>query len=205
MKIEINIDVEALVRDAICKHIQENLVINNIVTGVDLAEPGADITKNVIVQLNTPNVQQCTVKTDTPLEEIAIAARISHTGELKDTSTVLWEYAPTPGKRRSKLVQALHTREIQKGRTLTPEEKKEVQDRFELAIQEQKDAIDAIEAAKNKARIQTMANTATKEAKQELEKEAVKMTTTDLDADLKEAGEPEIPKTGELDLDSMFS
>ena len=179
MKIEINIDVEAMVRDAIYKHIQENLVINNVPEAQE-SSVMASMQDNVVVTIHTPEVQQTATQ---------------------------WEYAPKLGKRRSKLEQALHTKERDLDRILTDNEKAEVQAGMEISSDK---VAKAVEDIKNQERIKEMADEGTAAAKEELAEEAkqepVEMTTTDLEADVKDTGEPETPKTDELDvIDSMFA
>jgi hypothetical protein len=117
MKIVINIDLEAIVRDAIYKYVSENVeIINAVGTGVNVA---------------VDSLQQSEVE-----NEIATNLASSTEAVPKETNsvgqTVRWEYAPKPGKRRSPAEIALHDKELALGRVLTPEEKGETKGLIEV-------------------------------------------------------------------------
>ena len=180
MKIEIDIDVAAMVRDAIYKHIQENLIINNVPEALQDAVV-ASTQNNVVITLNGSEVPQ---------------------------DEVQWEYAPKLGKRRSKLEQELHKHEIKYNRILTTDEVAEVQAQMEISQEKVAKTVETIknqERIKEMAEEGTVA--AKEELAEEAKQEPVEMTTTDLDADLKAAStEPTIPQTEELpNLNSLFS
>lgn len=89
---------------------------------------------------------------------------------------VSYEYAPKPGRRRSKTDIAMHELEIEHGRRLTPTEKGEVEAIMELGEEEQEAAK---VAAKKKARIDKIAAEATQAAAAELAQEAADADNAD--------------------------
>ncbi len=145
------------------------------------------------------------------------------------TPDVEWEYAPKLGKRRNKTEQALHEKEIELGRLLTPEEKGEIDAYAE--IDEEKEA-KAKEDTKKKVRIDEIAEEANEAAAKELAEEAKQsiegpdtpddpeppvdaVTSSDGINDLEDDGiedtvmpgeaEATIPKTEEVSTQSLFS
>jgi len=196
MKIEINIDIEDIVRQEIRTFIQEHLVINNVVSSVR-SESKAALNDDVVVTLHSgdsvPNIPSSNV-----------------------SNGFVGEYAPRVGKRRSKAEISMHELELELERVLTPEEKgkiaglTEVDDNAEAKAKE-----DTI----TKARIDSIAAEATKAAAEELAEEADAVTDSDeaanddvtaIPAVLTEVGkakaeEEQIPKAASLEsIDSLF-
>ena len=172
---------------------------------------------------NTPVVvsKATTVAPDDVADEITSAT---------SDDSVEWEYAPKFGQRRNKTEIALHKKEVELNRLLTPEEKGETDAHVELDDEAEAQAkVDT----KNKVRIDGIAAEATEAAAQELADEAETAEATieevtghdgqeiaamddELDAvtssdginDLEEDEEEEatIPKTEELStINSLFS
>ncbi len=183
MKIEINIDVEALVKEAIKEYIKENLVINN--TGEKI---------HIQHTVTAEDKVQVTLNSEQNAPKYAVD----------------WEYAPQAGKRRNKVQKALHEKELSLGRLLTPQEKGEIEGKAEVDdIAEQKAKEDVIE----KARIEKLAKEGTDAAVKEIEKENKPLTnsslftdeSSELDKAEKEA-EATTPEAEELDdLQKLFS
>ena len=151
MKIEIEIDIEAIVREEIRNYIKENLVINNVPAEVDKDEA----TKPCMTRMTQPTV----------VPTKPISSRRTATPPVG----VEWEYAKQPGSRRTPEIQALHELEVKLGRRLLPEEKghtKAVVEMDEAA--EEKARQDAIK----KVRIDKMAEEGMNAADEELAKEA---------------------------------
>lgn len=198
MKIEINIDIEAIVREEIRNYIREYIVINNVTdTCTDILSAAADMIDTAVT----------TVKAAVTSPVIAAA----------DSSD--YEYAPEIGKRFSAIKKAYHRKELELGRRLTPEEKGEVDALQEVDDETQKQA--KINT-KNKIRIDGIAEEATEAAVKELAEEAaeddqVSVTSAAedthaeaLQADqeeeaAKEEAEATIPKTEEVKTNSLFS
>ena len=183
MKIEIEIDIEAIVRDEIRNYVRENIVINNII--------GTEAPKTVNA------IQGDSVVVDVTEEDLDIP---------------VWEYAPKLGRRRNKTEIALHEKELELGRTLTPEEKGQIDASVELDSEKE---AKAKEDAKKKARIDEIAEEATEAAARELAEEAdfddAMIASVDSNTDEVEdtlmPGESEetIPETEEVKTDSLFS
>lgn len=144
MKLEIEIDLEAMVREAIRDYIKENLVIHNTSQGIKIGET---IPK---VSVGKPPVDE---EDSTPSP---------------NPNNVDWEFAAKPGRRRSKDELALHALEVKLGRRLTPEEKGEGKATVEL---EQTAEEKAKEAALKKARIDELAKEGMEAASKELAEE----------------------------------
>lgn len=184
MKIEIEIDIEAIVRDEIRNYVRENIVINNVI-GVAYTEVPETVS---------------TIQGDTVIVNVTE----------EDLSIPMWEYAPKLGRRRNKTEIALHEKELELGRILTPEEKGQIDAGVEL--DNEKEA-KAKEDAKNKARIAEIAEEATEAAAKELAEEAEVAEVASLDSSDDEVedtlmpGESEetIPETEEVKTDSLFS
>ena len=115
MKIEIDIDIEAIVREEIRNYIKENLVINNVPAEVDKDEA----TKPCMTRMTQPTV----------VPTKPISSRRTATPPVG----VEWEYAKQPGFRRTPEIQALHELEVKLGRRLLPEEKGHVRANTEIA------------------------------------------------------------------------
>lgn len=105
MKIEINIDIEAIVREEIRNYVKENIVINNV--------PGAT-SHCSIEEADVLLIQTNKVRTPKPVSSRRTAT---------PPAGVEWEYAKQPGLRRTPEIQALHELEVKLGRRLLPEEK----------------------------------------------------------------------------------
>jgi hypothetical protein len=138
MKIEIDIDIESMVKEAIKAEITKTTTPTTI-------------SDNVVVQLNTPTKPQ-------------------------PVSNVEWEYAPQLGKRRNKTEQALHNKELELGRILTPEEKGKIDAYVEL---DDEAKAKAKEATKKKAHIDEIAAEGMAAAAKELAAEADAVTSSD--------------------------
>jgi hypothetical protein len=192
MKIEINIDVEAIVRDAINSYVRENITINNVA--------GAPTQ----------------VTTDTAEDPSSVVVTLKSAVPSVQTATAIWEYAPKLGRRRNKTEIALHEKELELGRILTPEEKGQIDATVELADESE---AKAKAETKQKARIDEMTAEATEAATKELAEEA---ETASEDAPSALFDEPEddgiedtimpgetaeetIPKADDLKLNSLFS
>lgn len=145
MKIEIDIDIEAIVREEIRNYIKENLVINNVPAEAK------------------PCMTNMTQPAAAPIK--SVSSRHTATPPVG----VEWEYAKKPGSRRTPEIQALHELEVKLGRRLLPEEKGQTKAVIEMdEAAEEKAKQDAI----NSARINKMAEEAMNAATEELAKEA---------------------------------
>lgn len=180
MKIEIEIDIESIVRDEIRNYVRENIVINNV------------------IGTETPRATNA-------IQGDSVVVNITE----EDLDVPMWEYAPKLGRRRNKTEIALHEKELELGRNLTPEEKGQIDASIEL--DNEKEA-KAKEAAKKKARIDEIAEEATEAAAKELAEEAKSMDVdppSDVDevTDTLMPGEVEetIPETEDIKTDSLFS
>ena len=183
MKIEIEIDIEAIVRDEIRNYVRENIVINNA--------PGTKAPETVIA-----------------IQGDAVTVNVTE----EDLNIPVWEYAPVVGRRRNKTEIALHTKELELGRTLTPEEKGQIDASIEL--NDEKEA-KAKKDAKKKARINEIAEEATEAAAKELAEEAETALDAQLEFDAGDDGvedtimpgesEETIPEAEEVNTDSLFS
>lgn len=111
MQIVVNIDVEAIVREEIRAYVRENLVINNVpgANGVDVVigvDPGkTDETVVTVLQTETLPINKPAAKPTVNAPEGG------------------WEFAPKAGRRRNTAEIAMHNKELELGRLLTPEEK----------------------------------------------------------------------------------
>lgn len=187
MKIEIEIDIESIVRDEIRNYVRENIVINNVV--------GTETPKAI-----------------SAIQGDSVVVNVTE----KDLDVPTWEYAPKLGRRRNKTEIALHEKELELGRNLTPEEKGQIDAGVELDSEKE---AKAKEDAKKKARIDEIAEEATEAAARELAEEAefkdAMIASIDVDppSDVDEVtdtlmpGESEetIPETEEIKTDSLFS
>lgn len=117
MQIVIDIDIEAIVRDEIRAFIQANLVINNV--------KGAVTT--VVAQEAPKPVASSHPATETKDAPAATAPAKPAAPAFEP------EFAPKLGKRRTKAEMAMHEKELELGRNLTPEEKGEVTADVEMA------------------------------------------------------------------------
>lgn len=164
MKIEVNIDIEALVRKEIRNYVRENLIIHNVVGDNTIVEVGtieAEPQDTVSITLDS---------TPTKIKEEAVVMELMKEEEkTKPDVTNSFEYGPKPGRRRTKIEMALHELELEKGRTLTPEEKGEIQGTIEHNEEEE---IKAKEATKKKLRIKKITDEVMEETKQELDEES---------------------------------
>ena len=109
MQLIIELDIEKIVREEIRNYLKENLVIKNV--SID----------------NTHIEENYTVTCDKPVQEEQNKPIIDNSSLKVD-----WEYAPKPGRRRDELKIALHNKELELGRRLTPEEKGEVEATIEM-------------------------------------------------------------------------
>jgi hypothetical protein len=143
MKIEIYVDVEKLVKEAITEFVRENLVIINNAKGAKL-----------------------TISQE-PKSSVAISDTV--VPPTSSGSTKTYEYQPRPGKRRSPEEIAMGNKELEFKRPLTPEEKGQVKADVEMAEKAEDTAkAEAIE----KVRIDKLAKEGSDAAKAELEKES---------------------------------
>lgn len=114
----------------------------------------------------------------------------------ENTTPVEWEYGPKPGRRRSKEEIALHELELKYNRLLTPEEKGQTKAVIEIDdIKETK----AKEDTMQKQRIEEMAKEGMEAASKELANE------TDSIPDPAKENEETIPKTEDININSMFT
>ncbi len=211
MKIEIEIDIEAIVRQEIRSLIAENLVI-----------------KNVPASIRADEIQE-TGPTSEPQDEVTITIESSlpaiqnaeYSREVPAPPGIRWEYSAKPGRRRSKADIALHELELSKGRLLTPIEKGETH----AIIEVDDEAEEAAKvAAKERMRIDGIAQEGMAAASRELAEEAKAAET--VEEPLEVIGAPEeshmatiaaevdepvvqaetIPKADSLgNLDSLFN
>ena len=181
MKIEINIDIEDIVRQEIRTFIQEHLVINNVVNSVR-SESKAALNDDVVVTLHSgdsvPNIPSSNV-----------------------SNGFVGEYAPRVGKRRSKAEISMHELELELERVLTPEEAKAKEDTITKA------RIDSIAAEATKAAAEELAEEADAVTDSD---DADSDDVTAIPAVLTEVGkakaeEEQIPKAASLDsVQSLF-
>jgi hypothetical protein len=138
MKIEIEIDIESIVRDEIRKYIRENIVITN--------------KKGIPVQLDLfDSVKE-------KQEEV----------EDKDTAIFIGEYGPDKWQRRNALKIAWHEAEMKKGDFLTAEEKGEIEASLEMEGEtQQKAKEEAKKKALYKAKEEEILNEVIEEEKEE--------------------------------------
>jgi len=214
MKIEIDIDIEEIVREEVRTYIKENLIINNISGNVHTAATASGVTVRASAENKASVKSESSAKADTEEE-------------------IQWEYAPKFGSRRNKVEIALHEKELAAGRLLTPEEKGVLEADMEMSEERQ---LKAKEDARKKARIDEITAAGLAAADKELAEEAaaaesaededsdtvederdgselfLEGETTSEDNDSAEdtvmPGEEthEIPKTEKLDnLDSLFA
>ena len=175
MKIEIEIDIESIVRDEIRNYVRENIVINNVV--------GTETPKAI-----------------SAIQGDSVVVNVTE----KDLDVPTWEYAPKLGRRRNKTEIALHEKELELGRNLTPEEKGQIDAGVELDSEKE---AKAKEDAKKKARIDEIAEEA------EFKDAMIASIDVDPPSDVDEVtdtlmpGESEetIPETEEIKTDSLFS
>jgi hypothetical protein len=223
MKIEINIDIEQIVREEIRNILRENLVINNV-----SGAPTTSAPKNVVtVAVDKVVAEELAEVSSEPAADTPAAS--TDTAEaVEDKSTtnapIMYEFAPKPGRRRSKAEIAMHEQELKLGRVLTPAEKGIADANTELADEAQQTAKDATKQA---AHIQDLVDEAGKGADEDIAKENADTSAAPVfmsdaldggpvddsvpfDADSPEAesttGEEEIPKTEGLgNINSLFS
>jgi hypothetical protein len=205
MKIEINIDIEAIVREEIRNFVRENLVINNVVGARNAASASA-------ATVGTSDEVSVTVTPEVQAPSATKSKGPSGGGE--------WEYAAKIGKRRSKADIALHDKEVALDRLLTPEEKGI--EAAHVEINEQTE-VDAKAAEKERVRIDAMAQEGLDAATAEAEAEAAAAAAEgpadddsaaegDAEASVEVSDETEtvipegeqIPKSEPLDTQSLF-
>ena len=123
--------------------------------------------------------------------------------EATSNSRSKWEYGRKNGRRRTTEEMALHDLEKEKGRRLTPEEKGEAK----AVVQIDETIENEIkEAAIKKDRIDKIAAEGIAAAEKELaEEEKVEIPSTESDNGNKKEPEATIPKTEELNTNSLFS
>ena len=143
MKIEIDIDIESMVKEAIKAEITKTTTPTTI-------------SDNVVVQLNTPTKPQ-----SVPNSELLVQP---------------WEFSPKIGRRRNKTEIAMHDKELELGRILTPEEKGQIDANFEIDDEKQ---AKAKEDTKKKAHIDEIAAEGMAAAAKELAEEADAVTSSD--------------------------
>lgn len=135
MKLEINIDVTAIVTQAIQTYINNNLVIVNTPGSSELTVT-TGITDNIKIDLGKDGVDPTRSEPTKTAEELVKVedpeVSTADTSKSSDATSVDWEFAPKPGRRRSKEEMAMHDRELELGRRLTPEEKGESQAYVEI-------------------------------------------------------------------------
>lgn len=144
MKIEIEIDLEAIVREEVRAYVHENLVITNVTSTGEAVIVAIDPAKAPVTEAAAPKQN----------------VMVPESG---------WEFAAKVGKRRSKEDIRMHELELELGRRLTPEEKGQSQ--AGVAIDDQKEA-EAKEKAIEANRIQGIADEAIAAAAEELAAEA---------------------------------
>ena len=205
MKIEIDIDIEAIIRQEIRAYIQENLIINNVA--------GTLIATSDVLTAEVDHSEP----TAGSVEEATPAAKAPTRPGVKAPEGG-WEFAPKAGRRRNTAEIAMHTKELELGRRLTPTEKGVAQGN--VASDENTEA-KAKEDTMNKNRINGIVEELNEEnaAAESPEPEAVDTETTapetvaaeSTDASAIpfngpiEAAEEQIPQTEELpDVASLF-
>lgn len=177
MKIEIELDLEALVREAIKEYIKENIIIHDISQGQKIGESILTITVGDPPAAATA----ASTKTEPPVE---------------------WEFAPRPGRRRSKEEIALHELELKHNRLLTPEEKGKAKAGVEI---DETAESNAKEEAINQDRIDKMAKEGMDAASKEIAEEASTGEAPKEEEETLSPKEASIPKADSIDvLDSMF-
>lgn len=110
MKIEIEIDIESIVRDEVRKYIRENIRITN--------KKGSAVQLDLYEDIKDP------------VEEV----------EEEDKAIFTGEYGPDKWQRRNALKIAWHEAEMEKGDFLTPEEKGEIEASLEMGDEAQQKA-----------------------------------------------------------------
>lgn len=234
MKIIINLDIEAIVVQAIQDHIKSNLVINNTPANNPVSDTSTKVVdtsqEEISITVSTDTQQSAestTEKEDSiPPLDTDIPAEESTT----DSSESKYEYAPTAGRRRNKEEMVLHDHELKLGRKLTAAEKGEVRAQFEIyeedADKAKEDAKKRIEAERTTERVLAQVaeeartgnpveedssdNFLVSEPSSEPETETASTTeetkTSDTLFDEPESKEAQTPKADELtNLDSLFS
>ena len=181
MKIEIEIDVETLVREGIKEYIKENLIIHDVSSGVPIGETIPTVTFG----------QQTAVFGKEAVDNVAVAIN----------KQIAWEFSPRPGRRRSKEEIALHELELKHNRLLTPEEKGEA--KAVVQIDETAEAT-AKETALNKNRIDGIAKEGMDAASEELAQEEESKSPKEEYSNPPQEAEATIPKADELNIESMF-
>ena len=123
--------------------------------------------------------------------------------EATSNSRSKWEYGRKNGRRRTTEEMALHDLEKEKGRRLTPEEKGEAKAVVQI---DETTENEVKEAAIKKDRIEKIAAEGMAAASKELaEEEKVEIQITESDNGNKKEPEATIPKTEELNTNSLFS
>jgi len=123
-----------------------------------------------------------------PIEkgDLADTSKVASIATAKAPDGIKWEFAPKPGRRRNLAEIALHKKEIELNRILTPEEKGETKAFTELDEEaEEKAKVDT----KEKVRIDGIVDEANAAASEELAAEAVAESTVDLPAETLEAAD----------------
>ena len=177
MKIEINIDIEAIVREEIRNYVRENIVIKNVVESADIA---------TVVAESQP-------VEETPQDEPVEAPQSGFIGK----------YDESKWKRRSPLKRALNAEEIRLGRFLTTEEEAAIEAGLELA-EEKKEQVK--QEIKKKAHYDEVAAEVTAEVEAEAN-EPVGLTVVEPVAEEKEPQPGDtVPEPSDLDkIDKLFS
>ncbi len=164
MKIEINIDVEAIVADEIRKCVREALVINNtkfnksydeaIEKAFEEEKAKTYIQDDVLVPVDVSEEQH------KQIEEVCKDKVINVGTSVQASDEPEYEYAPRKDKRRNKVEMALHDAELAVKRRLTPEEKVKIKAAMEREEeQEQKE----LEAAKTRMKAEELAKKLTED------------------------------------------
>jgi hypothetical protein len=201
MQITINIDIEQIVRDAICNHVEKHLTI--------IHKPGET---NVSMSQQFTVTAQVKTLDDSSETETPPFDTDDNTVLANPPYTSIYEYGPERGKRRTPAEIALHKKELEVGRPLTPEEKGQTKGKIEVDDNiEQK----AKEEAINKDRIDKMAAEAKKAGDKELAEEAKENPVADPDVapvktndmfPAESTTEPAIPKTDDLEnINKLFA
>ena len=151
MKIEINIDIEAIVAEEIRKYIREYLVINNIPSSYE----------------NCPSKQEEVYQTEkeTRVQEMVIVDDVVEVPSVDKIEKAVseepdYEYAPRKDKRRNKVEIAFHDAELHVKRRLTTEEKAKIKAQMELTEEAERKET---EAAKSKIKAEELAKKLTEE------------------------------------------
>lgn len=230
MKIIINLDIEAIVVQAIQDHIKTNLVINNTPANNPVSDTSTKVVdtpqEEISITISTDTQQSAEKENNLPALDTGSTVEESTT----DSSEPKYEYAPTAGRRRNKEEIALHGHELKLGRKLTAAEKGEVRAQFEIyeedADKAKEDAKKRIEAERTTERVLAQVaeeartgnpveedssdNFLVSEPSSEPETETASTTeetkTSDSLFDEPESKEAKTPKADELtDLDSLFT